>query len=137
MTTQPADQSTFLGEGRVLLHYVMGQAPLPEMATLYSQGLEAAGRRDVLSLRFWERRCPGLLWFRDVSTVGIQTEFQARLKIAALVVECFPSGTRDVYDYTGRGRLACLADIALVCILEGLPFLGRVAYRLLVRENRS
>jgi hypothetical protein len=137
MTHSPADLKDLREEGRILLRYLLGRMPADEMVELYASGVASAARPAEMDLRPIERRLPASLWFRDVASVGRQTEFRARMHVAALVAECFPEGTRDLYDYRGDGRLAAVLGLCAVVLVEALPFALRKVCVLLTGGTRS
>jgi hypothetical protein len=120
---------TLSDEAQVILRYLLGRDPDPEMAVLYVRGLQEMDQAEPLPLGPWVSRWPWLLWFGDVASVGSQSELRERLRIGSLVLECFSAANRQIYNYGEGGRVAIVLGLFLAVVVESVPMILRVFWR--------
>ena len=112
----------FLVEGRILMRYLLGSSPSRRMLTLYTRSLTSDPGSRVLRLPALVRAWPPLLRALEPlpgSAAGTGL-FKERLHRAQLIIEAFPSGAVQIYDYFGDARHRILGRLLQTAVIEAV-----------------
>jgi hypothetical protein len=125
LAREPAGRAALLGEGRILLRYVLRTEPGPALLRRYARGLPP--NAAALTLGAPLRRWPALL--RLVEPLDRSAPLARRLALAVRLAEASPEGEAVLARGTRARRLANLAGDGAVEALA-LPLrLARAALR--------
>jgi hypothetical protein len=116
-----------LGEGFILMRYLLGGPPSRGHLKLYVMGVENSGSTTPLELPALTRRFPPLLALFDpicpTPPEGkVLGELKRRLGLASLVLDASAHETMHAYDYQGRGKGWAFSRLILTGLTETLLF---------------
>jgi nucleoside-diphosphate-sugar epimerase len=125
---EPASRKTILAEGRLMLRYVLRQAPGSALTRRYARALIATGPHGPLALPRLLHASPALL--RVIEPVDHAAPLSHRLALATALAEASPQG-EEVLARAGRlvRILASVADLALDALLFPLRLLAGLLAR--------
>jgi hypothetical protein len=120
---EPASRKTVLAEARVMLKYVLRQAPGSALIRRYARALIATGPHGPLPLPRILHASPALL--RVIEPIGRAAPLSRRLALATALAEASPQG-EEVLGRAGRliRILSSVADLALDALLLPLRLLA-------------
>jgi len=125
---EPVSRKTVLAEGRLMLKYVLRQAPGRALPRHYARALIATGSHGPLPLSRLLHALPALL--RVIEPIDRAAPLSRRLALATALAEASPQG-EEVLARAGRliRILSCVADLALDALLLPLRLLAGLLAR--------
>jgi hypothetical protein len=125
---EPASRKAVLAEGRVMLRYVLRQAPGGELTRHYARALKAIGAHGPLPLPRLLRASPVLL--RVIEPIDRAAPLSRRLALATALAEASPEGEDVLASAGGLIRIISgIADLFLDTLLLPLRLLASLLMR--------
>jgi nucleoside-diphosphate-sugar epimerase len=125
---EPASRKAVLAEGRVMLRYVLRQAPGGELTRHYARALKAIGAHGPLPLPRLLRASPVLL--RVIEPIDRAAPLSRRLALATALAEASPEGEDVLASAGGLIRIISgIADLFLDTLLLPLRLLAGLLMR--------
>ncbi len=129
----PQRRRLLLREGKVLLHYLIGEPPPGSAIRSYVQGVIAYGDSRPVRLPFAANYWPPLLRFWEPlprqetrkEKAGRDT-LDDRINIALRVAETTAAGGSHMYDYEGRSKYGAVIELTYTLAVEMLLFPFRI-----------